>query len=162
MHQQTWESIHSLQLVLTLLPLLVLMNGNFPNKLTRTIHAKQCLALYSRWRTQQMHVHCTCFQLGLSAAQTSDAHEQDTVEAFCCYVTYCIVTTVSRYVSYRGKIYSCRPNQTFVHWLFTPREYLNISITRKRGEGFFGHLILYLRGLVCMGSFTKTYEGWRC
>ena len=64
MHQQTWES--SLQLVLTLLPL---MHGDFPNKLTRKIHAEQCLALYSIRRTQQTHA---CFQLGLSAVQTSE------------------------------------------------------------------------------------------
>ena len=37
---------------------LVLMHGDFPNKLTRKIHAEQCLALYSRWRTQQTHA---CF-----------------------------------------------------------------------------------------------------
>ena len=32
-------------------------------------------------------------------------------EAFCCYVMYHIVTTVSRYVSYCGKMYRCRPNK---------------------------------------------------
>ena len=35
-------------------------------------------------------------------------------EAFCCYVTYRIVyrimTTISRYVSYCGKMYRCRPS----------------------------------------------------
>ena len=54
--QQTRES--SLQLVLTLLPL---MDGDFPNKMTRKIHAEQCLALYSRWRTQTR----ACFQCQL-------------------------------------------------------------------------------------------------
>ena len=45
------------------------MHGNFLNKLTRKIHAEQCLVLYWRWRTQQTHA---CFQLGLSAVQTSE------------------------------------------------------------------------------------------
>ena len=48
---------------------LVLLHGDFPNKLARKIHAEQCLALYSRRRTQQTHA---CFQLGLSAVQTSE------------------------------------------------------------------------------------------
>ena len=55
------------------------MHGNFPNKLTRKIHAEQCLVLYSRWRTQQTHAF---FQLGFSAVQTSDA--QEATGMFCC------------------------------------------------------------------------------
>ena len=44
-----------------------LMHSDFPNKLTRKIHAEQCLASYSRWCTQHTHA---CLQLGLSAVQT--------------------------------------------------------------------------------------------
>ena len=105
MHQQTWES--SLQLVLTLLPL---MHGDFPNKLTRKIHAEQCLALYSRWWTP---THA-CFQCQLYRLLSPRARHKAIPFLFCCYVMYCIVyrivTTVSGYVSYRGKMYCCRPS----------------------------------------------------
>ena len=51
----------------------------------------------------------------LVSVQTSDAHE-----AFCCYATYRIVyhimTTVSGYVSYRGKMYCCRPRHDTIDW----------------------------------------------
>ena len=87
---------HCLQLVLTLL----LLHGDFPNKLMRKIHAEQCLALYSR--------------LGLSAVQTSQPARHTAIPfLFCRCVMYCImyhiVTTVSGYVSYCGKMYRCRP-----------------------------------------------------
>ena len=49
---------HCLQLVLTLLPLLVLMHCDFPNRLTRKMHADQCLTIYWRWRTQQTYTVC--------------------------------------------------------------------------------------------------------
>ena len=59
---------HCLQLVLPLLLPFTPYAQRF-SKLTRKIHAEQCLALYGRWRTQQTH---SCFQLGLSAVQTSE------------------------------------------------------------------------------------------
>ena len=61
------------------------MHGDFPNKLTRKIHAEQCLALYSRWRTQQTHA---CFQLGLSAVQTSDPMSKTQGILLLCNVSY--------------------------------------------------------------------------
>ena len=88
---------------------LVLMHDDFPNKLTRKFHTEQCLALYSRWWTQQTDA---CFQLGLSAVQTCES-TGETWGDWACYVmyhiTYCIMTTVSGYVLYRGKMYHCRP-----------------------------------------------------
>ena len=36
------------------------MHGDFQNNLTRKIQAEQCLALYSRWRTQETHA---CFHV---------------------------------------------------------------------------------------------------
>ena len=65
---------HCLQLVLTLL----LLHGDFPNKLMRKIHAEQCLALYSRQ--------------GLSAVQTSEPTSKTLL-----VLLLCIVTTVSGY-----------------------------------------------------------------
>ena len=65
-----------------------LIHGDFPNKLTRKIYAEQCLALYSRWRTQQTHA---CFQLGLSAVQTSEPTcktQGNTLLVLLLYVSY--------------------------------------------------------------------------
>ena len=84
------------------------MHGDFLSKLRRKIHAEQCLALYSRWQTQ--HV---CFQLGLSAVQTSEPTSKTRgntlLVLLLCNVSYRIVTTLSGYVSYRGRMYCCRP-----------------------------------------------------
>ena len=116
---------HCLQLVLTPLPL---MHGNFPNKLTRKIHGEQCLALYSRWRTP---THA-CFQCQLYRLLSPWARYKAIPFFFCCYVMYCIVTTVSyRIVLYRGKMCRCR-----LHFLLTLREkstlcYLNLYKPRQ-------------------------------
>ena len=64
------KALSSISAVLTSC-FLVLMHDDFLNKLMRKIHAEQCFVLW----TQQTHA---CFQLGLSAVHTSDAHEQDT------------------------------------------------------------------------------------
>ena len=72
--------------------------------------------LYSRWHTKQMHA---CFQLGLSAVQTSEPMSKTRgntllVLLLCMYrIMYCIVTTVSGYIyiQYRGKMYCCRPTE---------------------------------------------------
>ena len=93
------------QLVLTLLPL---MHDDFPNKLTRKIHAEQCLVLYSRWRTQ---THA-CFQCQLYRLLSPRARHK--VTGMLCnvsyrVVSYRIVTTESGYVSYREEMYRCRP-----------------------------------------------------
>ena len=90
MHQQTWES-------------------------TVFNHCSPSFHLYSRCRTQQMHA---CFQLGLSAVQTSEPMSKTRgntllVLLLCNVsyriVSYRIVTTLSGYVSYRGRMYRCRP-----------------------------------------------------
>ena len=79
------------------------------DKYTILSHAEQCLALYSRWWTQMY----TCFHFKLYRLLSPRARQ----EAFCCYVIYCIVdvyrivTTVSGYVSYRGKLFRCRPTK---------------------------------------------------
>ena len=64
------------------------MHGDFPNKLARKIHAEQCLALYARWRTQQMH---TCV-LPTRLVSCTDfwAHEQDTRQYTSCFVVMCV------------------------------------------------------------------------
>ena len=59
MQQQTWESTVFDQCSPSF-RFLVLMHGDFPNKLTRKIHAEQCLVLYSRWRTQQRGILLLC------------------------------------------------------------------------------------------------------
>ena len=117
---------HYLQLVPTLLLLFSPFARQFSKHLvTRKIHTEQCLALYSRWWTQHTHA---CFQLGLSAVQTSEPtsktwgnrHIPCFVEnksfdpiaipfLFCCCVTYCIMyrivtNCIGIYVSYHGKM----------------------------------------------------------
>ena len=77
--------------------------------------------LYSRWHTKQMHA---CFQLGLSAVQTSEPMSKTRgntllVLLLCMYrIMYCIVTTVSGYIyiQYRGQMYCCRSTAKYT-WL---------------------------------------------
>ena len=68
------------------------MHGDFPNKLTKKIHAAYCLVLYSRWQTQQTHA---CFQLGLSAVQTSEptsnTQGNTLLVLLLCNVSYCVL-----------------------------------------------------------------------
>ena len=75
----------------------------FSEQTTNKSHAKQCLALHSRWWTQQTQ---TFFQLGLSAVQTSEPMSKTQGDRHVllkinhsiaipflfggCYVTYCI------------------------------------------------------------------------
>ena len=91
------------------------MHCNFLNKLTRKIHAEQCLALYSRWWTQQMHA---CFQLGLSAVQTSEPTSKTWGDRHACFAVKCNLSYPASYrdscirilyVSYRREMYRCRP-----------------------------------------------------
>ena len=93
---------------------LVLMLSDFLNKLMRKIHAKQCLALYSRWRTQQTHAS---FQLGLWAVQTSEPKSKTQGNTILVLLLYNVSYRVSyrdncieiRILSYRAKMYCCRP-----------------------------------------------------
>ena len=88
---------------------LVLMHDDFQNNLTRKIQAEQCLALYSRWRTQETHA---CFHVQFQydvCYRNKPLHSNTLLVLLLCNVSYRIVTTVSGYVSYRGKMYRCRP-----------------------------------------------------
>ena len=80
----------------------VLMHGDLPNKLRKKMHAEQCLALYSRWWTQQTHA---CFLL--FSCTEFWAHKQDTRQYPSCFVVMNITYRVSYrdncIVSYRGK-----------------------------------------------------------
>ena len=53
----------------------------------------------------EIHMPCTCY--------SPPARHEAIPFLFCCYVTYCIVyrivTTVSGFILYRGKMYRCRP-----------------------------------------------------
>ena len=102
MHQQTWKS--SLQLLLMHPPsaFLSLWTVIFRTKWREKSMLSRCLALYSRWQTQQTH---TCFQQGLSAVQTWSEPTSNTrgnsllILLFCNVlyrIVYHILTTVSR------------------------------------------------------------------
>ena len=92
------------------------MHGDFPNKLTRKIHAEQCLALYSR--------------LGLSAVQTSEPTSKtqgNTLLVLLCNISYHDNCVGIRIVSWKsvslqasllfGELYTCKgivANQVFI------------------------------------------------
>ena len=88
---------HCLQLVLTLFKLLVLMHGDFPNKLMRKIHAEQF---------KMVDTTNACVLPTRLVSCTNCRCPRAIPFLFCCYVTYRIVyrivTTISGYVSYRG------------------------------------------------------------
>ena len=91
------------------------MNGNFPNKLTRKTHTEQCLALYSRWQTQQTHA-CFHVQFQYHVCYRNKPFHSNTLLVLLCNISYHIVTTVSRYVSYCEKMYRCRPKCECFYW----------------------------------------------
>ena len=122
------------------------MHGDFLNKLTRTIHT-----LYSRWRTQQTHA---CFQLGLSAVQTSDTTSK-THGVLLCNVSYHVLylDTVSGYVSYCGKMYRCRPmhapsgfarDAVSITWEFD-NEFANFKSENEKRKSFKNESLIHSR-----------------
>ena len=123
MHRQTWESTVFNQCSPSF-HFLVLMHCDSPNKLQRKSHAAQCLALYSRWQTQQMHVY---FQLGLSAVQTSESMSKtqgNTLLVLLLYkVLYC-VSYCDNYIRIRIVSWKNVSLQAYIYlWLTTV--YLN-------------------------------------
>ena len=115
---------HCLQLVLTLLPL----SSPYAQRFSEQTDKKNvCRAVFSIIFKMADTTHA-CFLLGLSAVQTSEPMNKTRGNTFlfCCYVTYrivhLIVTTVSGYISYCGKMYCCRPSRVgwgkveFLHW----------------------------------------------
>ena len=66
------------------------MHSDFPNNLTRKIHAEQCLTLYSRWRTQQTHV---CFHVQFQyhvCYRNKPFHSNTLLVLLLCNVSYCV------------------------------------------------------------------------
>ena len=100
---------HCLQLVVTLLPL---MHGNFSNKLTRKIHAAQLV-----FSIIFKMVDTNACMLPMSAVQTSEPMSKtrgNTLLVLLLRIVYCIVTTVSGYLSYRGKMGLLKPQTCYL------------------------------------------------
>ena len=116
---------HCLQLVLTLLPLFSPYAQRFSKQ---TDEKNPCWAVFNVIFMMADTTKACMLPTRLVSCTDFWAHKAVPF-LFCCYVTYRtivyhIVTTVSAYVSYCGKMYRCRPcfdqiKFIFWHWLFT-------------------------------------------
>ena len=123
------------------------MHSDFLNKLTRKIHAEQCLALYSRWWTQQTYAG---FQLGLWTVQTSEPTSKTRgntlLVLLLCNILYCVSyrdNCIRIHTLYRRKMYRCRP--------ITSKEYFSVQC-----PSFEGSTLINVRYLLIEQHFTKS------